>query len=778
MGEISKTTLSKVRLLYSRTNVFIQFNDDVCLPGVLCTFEESPKKYIFTWTSEDKISEKDMKIYKEVENSKDVVLPDSTNGSYVTYNEELMKNSISAPLNDIASFSTTIPTEWYVGIIFQLKNELYLPAFYIQKRQYEEDIEFYTELASWFSILGKNVYKTGNDTGAQIYKIYDKDEEVNESNTLVVKDQLKKENSDLGKIIEDAKFNILLQFSKVTQKGKEAAAHILGAPVSKPLVPLLPKSFVYSILSKEEVKNICDEYEAAREYLRLMSKEMQEKTLNAINQTINSKIGNSNSYQRVNEEEIEWHEEAFITDIIKSIDSDEQNALFSPSTQEEDNEWQNIEMPDFKSDRTGSPITVEQWVTFYDNEGRLTKSEDELRDLIYHSGLENDIRMDAWKYLLNIFPWDSTEEKRNEINVTLKESYDSLKQQWKNILSNGPSADGEEEDYDSQNNGNAGDERYETDIYKRITNRKFRIEKDVLRTDRTIPMFSSNPENRSSDKPEIYDDLEIDTSHAGWNSNLESLRDILVTYTFLENDNGYVQGMSDLVAPIFGVFRNESDSFWCFNEFMERYKNNFNRNQEEMKNQLSLLLDLLRIMDIELYEHFEKLNCHHLFFCFKWLLVIFKREFDFYDCMRIWETLWSQKKSDYYQLFIAVAILKQNKTQLLSLDAFDSILKYINNLSGNIKVEPTLNDAEIIYKKFIYRYMELKNRLINEKVNFMKKNQESGIVHMEAFDENGEDEQNNAASDIVELAKNEIKMDPTSIINRLSKLTTENEASN
>jgi len=42
-------------------------------------------------------------------------------------------------------------------------------------------------------------------------------------------------------------------------------------------------------------------------------------------------------------------------------------------------------MPDFKSDRTGSPITVEQWVTFYDNEGRLTKSEDELRDLIYHS---------------------------------------------------------------------------------------------------------------------------------------------------------------------------------------------------------------------------------------------------------------------------------------------------------------------------------------------------------------------------------------------------------
>jgi len=42
-------------------------------------------------------------------------------------------------------------------------------------------------------------------------------------------------------------------------------------------------------------------------------------------------------------------------------------------------------MPDFSSSRTGNPIAVEQWVTFYDNEGRLNKTEEELRDLIYHS---------------------------------------------------------------------------------------------------------------------------------------------------------------------------------------------------------------------------------------------------------------------------------------------------------------------------------------------------------------------------------------------------------
>jgi len=768
---MSEQSESKIRLLYSRTNVFIQFNDDVCLPGVLCTFEESPKKYVFSWMSEDKISEKDMKTYKEVENSKDVVLPDSTDGSYVDYNEEIKKNSITAPLEDIASFGTTIPTEWYVGIIFQLKNELFLPTFFVQKKQYEEDIDFYTELASWFSILGKNVYRTESEVGGNLYKICDENEKVDETHTPIGKEPERQDNS-VGKIIEDAKFNILLRFSRVTQKGREAAAHILGAPVSKPLVPLLPKSFVYSILSKEEVKNICDEYEAARQYLRLMSKDMQEKTLNAINQTIN--LGNLGNYQRLNEQEPEWHEELFITKIIKEMDQDEQETLFSPSsTTEEDNEWQNIEMPDFSSKRTGNPITVEQWVTYYDNEGRLNKTEDELRELIYHSGLENDIRMDAWKYLLNIFPWDSTEENRKEINLTRQQSYDSLKQQWKAILANGPTSPVEmqEEEEVPQQVTNAGDERFETDIYKRIMDRKFRIEKDVLRTDRTIPMYSNSSNNVSSDKPVIYDDIETDTSQAGWNSNLELLRDILVTYTFLENDNGYVQGMSDLLAPILGVFRNESDTFWCFNEFMEKYKNNFHRNQEEMKNQLSLLLDLVRLMDIELYEHFEKLGCLHLFFCFRWLLVIFKREFDFYDCMRVWETIWSQKKSDYYQLFIAVAILKQNKTQLLELDSFDDTLKYINNLSTQIKVEQTLSDAESLYKKYIYRYKEFKDKLINEKVNFMKKDQESGVVHMEVFNEDGE--QSTEPTDITTLAKNEILKDPYSIVNRLGRLTTE-----
>ena len=45
-------------------------------------------------------------------------------------------------------------------------------------------------------------------------------------------------------------------------------------------------------------------------------------------------------------------------------------------------------------------------------------------------------------------------------------------------------------------------------------------------------------------------------------------------------DLGYVQGMSDLLAPILFVMDgNEVDAFWCFVGFMDRVKANFDFDQ-------------------------------------------------------------------------------------------------------------------------------------------------------------------------------------------------------
>lgn len=73
------------------------------------------------------------------------------------------------------------------------------------------------------------------------------------------------------------------------------------------------------------------------------------------------------------------------------------------------------------------------------------------------------------------------------------------------------------------------------------------LEKDVSRTDRTMNFYAEDN-----------------------NRNLEQLRDILMTYVMYNFDLGYVQGMSDILSPIFFLIQDEVDSFWCFAAAVDR----------------------------------------------------------------------------------------------------------------------------------------------------------------------------------------------------------------
>jgi len=51
---------------------------------------------------------------------------------------------------------------------------------------------------------------------------------------------------------------------------------------------------------------------------------------------------------------------------------------------------------------------------------------------------------------------------------------------------------------------------------------------------------------------------------------LEQMKDMLLTYNEYNRDLGYVQGMSDLLAPIYAVMQDDALAFWGFVKFMER----------------------------------------------------------------------------------------------------------------------------------------------------------------------------------------------------------------
>ena len=45
---------------------------------------------------------------------------------------------------------------------------------------------------------------------------------------------------------------------------------------------------------------------------------------------------------------------------------------------------------------------------------------------------------------------------------------------------------------------------------------------------------------------------------------------MLLTYNEYNKDLGYVQGMSDLLAPIYAVMQDDAIAFWGFTKFMDR----------------------------------------------------------------------------------------------------------------------------------------------------------------------------------------------------------------
>ena len=81
----------------------------------------------------------------------------------------------------------------------------------------------------------------------------------------------------------------------------------------------------------------------------------------------------------------------------------------------------------------------------------------------------------------------------------------------------------------------------------------------------------------------------------------------------------------------------------------------------------------------------ERTGSLNLFFCFRWILIAFKREFKFDDVIRLWDALWTNYYSDHFVLFIALAILQSHRDVIMRyLTEFDEVLKYANNLSGTV----------------------------------------------------------------------------------------------
>ncbi|XP_053308128.1 TBC1 domain family member 17 [Spea bombifrons] len=295
------------------------------------------------------------------------------------------------------------------------------------------------------------------------------------------------------------------------------------------------------------------------------------------------------------------------------------------------------------------PVSEQEWESFFDSEGQVI-DEDGLKKRIFSGGLSPGLRKEAWKFLLGYYPWSSTTEERKTLLRKKTDEYFRMKLQWKSVT----------EDQEKRNSLLRG--------YRSL------IERDVSRTDRNNKFYEGND-----------------------NPGLVLLNDVLMTYCMFNFDLGYVQGMSDLLSPILFVTQNEVDAFWCFVGFMEMVHQNFEESQETMKKQLAQLNLLLRVLDPALCDFLDSKDSGNFSFCFRWLLIWFKREFSFQDILLLWEVLWTGLPCPNFHLLVGCGILDLEREALMHSDyGFNEILKHINELTMKMSVEDILCRAEAL----------------------------------------------------------------------------------
>ncbi|NXW40041.1 TBC16 protein, partial [Nyctiprogne leucopyga] len=298
-------------------------------------------------------------------------------------------------------------------------------------------------------------------------------------------------------------------------------------------------------------------------------------------------------------------------------------------------------------------LDVSAWLHHLNESGQV-EEEYKLQKAIFFGGIDISIRGEVWPFLLHYYSYESTSEEREALRLQKRKEYFEIQEKRLSM---------------------AAEEQ--KDFWRTV---QFTVDKDVVRTDRSNQFF------RGEDNP-----------------NVETMRRILLNYAVFNPTIGYSQGMSDLVAPLLAEVLDESDTFWCFVGLMQNTIFISSPRDEDMEKQLMYLRELLRLMHPRFYQHLSSLGEDGLqmLFCHRWILLCFKREFPEAEALRMWEACWAHYQTDYFHLFICVAIVVIYGDDVIEQQlATDQMLLHFSNLAMHMNGELVLRKARSLLYQF------------------------------------------------------------------------------
>ncbi|CCF57889.1 hypothetical protein KAFR_0D02420 [Kazachstania africana CBS 2517] len=153
-----------------------------------------------------------------------------------------------------------------------------------------------------------------------------------------------------------------------------------------------------------------------------------------------------------------------------------------------------------------------------------------------------------------------------------------------------------------------------------------------------------------------------------------SLQKVLYLWAIRHPASGYVQGINDLVTPFFEVFLTEylsqsqiddvenidpqtylteeqwsnleADTFWCLTKLLEQITDNYIHGQPGILEQVKNLSQLVKRIDSDLYDHFQKEHVEFIQFSFRWMNCLLMREFQMGTVIRMWDTYLAETSTE------------------------------------------------------------------------------------------------------------------------------------
>lgn len=159
----------------------------------------------------------------------------------------------------------------------------------------------------------------------------------------------------------------------------------------------------------------------------------------------------------------------------------------------------------------------------------------------------------------------------------------------------------------------------------------------------------------------------------------ESLRRVLVGYSFRDSHVGYCQGLNYVAALLLLVMKTEEDAFWMLAVLLENvlvsdcYTHNLSGCHVEQR----VFKDLMAKKLPRIAVHLEHLEFDVSLVATEWFLCLFAKSLPSETTMRVWDVLFNEGAKVLFR--VALAIFKMKEDELLAAQNIGDVISILQN---------------------------------------------------------------------------------------------------